>query len=168
MAHLKANTVNTYSFQLIRTRLDVFPEEVLTEEYCDTLEKVGSLIRSARTIWTGLGKSGYVAALLAATAATTGLAANYIHAEDLLHGEINTLRDNEVLVAISWSAKSEQIVEILANRFFTTVMITSALPGSTTPADYTIRCQPVSDVLLSGIPAESALETLAVGYRLIA
>lgn len=78
-----------------------------------TSEKVSLLLRERRSIWTGLGKSGYVARLLAATAATAGLAANYIHAEDLLHGEISTLRSDELLIAISWSAKSEQISEII-------------------------------------------------------
>jgi len=133
-----------------------------------TFESVGHLIRQARAIWTGLGKSGYVAALLAATAATAGLRANYIHAEDLLHGELNTLQADEILIAISWSSESEQIAELLENRLFTTVVITSATSKDFSIADYILSCQPVSNNLLSGIPAESVLETLAVGYRLIA
>lgn len=134
-----------------------------------TSEKVSLLLRERRSIWTGLGKSGYVARLLAATAATAGLAANYIHAEDLLHGEISTLRSDELLIAISWSAKSEQISEIIKRASFATTLITMASPAYLpSRPDYVITCQPVLDILLDGIPSESVLETLRVGYRLIA
>jgi D-arabinose 5-phosphate isomerase GutQ len=129
---------------------------------------LGYLLRHNRAIWTGLGKSGYTAALLAATAATAGLRANHIHAEDLLHGELSTLQKDDVLIAVSWSAKSGQITELLEGHSFTTVVITSAQPGDVKSADYTLTCRPVSDEILGGIPAESVLETLMVGYRLIA
>jgi arabinose-5-phosphate isomerase len=141
----------------------------LTEGPSCRCEVVSQLIRRKRSIWTGLGKSGYAAQLLAATAATAGLASNYIHAEDLLRGEISTLRADEVLLAISWSAKSEQIVEILTRTSFATVLITSARPCDiAVPPNYYIFCDHVKDELLNRIPAESILETLRVGYGLIA
>jgi D-arabinose 5-phosphate isomerase GutQ len=127
------------------------------------------LLKHHRSLWTGVGKSGYAARLLAATAATSGLVAAHVHAEDLLHGELSTLQESDVLVAISWSARSEQIGELIARAPSATALITSASsPRLSLTPDYVILCRPVSDVLLDGIPSESILETLQVGYGLIA
>ncbi|MBV9484836.1 MAG: SIS domain-containing protein [Frankiaceae bacterium] len=135
----------------------------------DTFEVVGSLMRERRSIWTGVGKSGYAAQLLAATGATAGLVANFIHAEDLLHGELSTLRPNDLLVAVTWSGRSEQIYDLLGRSVCPTVLVTSArhqeLPRV---ASHVVPCAYTVDELLSGIPCESVLETLRIGYELLA
>ena len=130
---------------------------------------MSDLLRERRSIWTGVGKSGHAAQLLAATGATAGLATNFIHAEDLLHGEMSTLRDNEALIALSWSGKSEQLRELFRNAAFATVLVTGVRPSqSDLPADHLVVCDFVMDKILDGIPAESVLEVLRVGYQLIA
>jgi arabinose-5-phosphate isomerase len=134
-----------------------------------SFEVVGNLIRDRRSIWTGVGKSGYAAQLLAATGATSGLATNFVHAEDLLHGELSTLRDDDALIVLSWSGKSGQLRELFRGAPFTTVLLTAAQPtemGIT--ADHFVVCDDVVDEILDGIPCESILEMLRVGYQLIA
>ena len=82
--------------------------------------------------------------------------------------KLKARHDDEILITISWRAKSEQIAELRDDSPFTTVLITNAPSNDLAAADYTLICRPVSDLLLGGIPAESVLETLTVGYQLIA
>lgn len=131
--------------------------------------KVSLLIRERNSLWTGVGKSGYAASLLAATAATCSLQARYVQAEDLLHGELSALREDAVLVAISWSGRSEQVREVITRAPSATVLLTSGDPASLDVSpDYVVAIETVADNILSGIPAESVLETLRAGYWLIA
>jgi D-arabinose 5-phosphate isomerase GutQ len=107
--------------------------------------------------------------LLAATAATCSLQARYVHSEDLLHGELSALREDGILIAISWSGQSEQIRELIARAPSITVLLTSNRAALLEVAPtYVIEAQPVADNILSGIPAESIMEMLRVGYSLIA
>lgn len=138
-------------------------------EETNQFEKVCLLIRERSSLWTGLGKSGYAAMLLAATAATCSLQARYVHSEDLLHGELSGLREEAVLIAVSWSGQSEQIREVIARAPSVTVLMTSNRASLLEVApDYGIEVSSVADSILSGIPAESIMELLRVGYSLIA
>lgn len=131
-------------------------------------EEVGRLVRECRSIWTAVGKSGYAARLLAATGATSGLPTNWIHAEDLLHGELSTLRDNDVLIAISWRGETVQIQELFEKATFTKILITAADTSEIASlVNHVVACEHVADELLSGIPCESILETLRVGYKIL-
>lgn len=138
-------------------------------EETNQFEKVCLLIRERSSLWTGLGKSGYAAMLLAATAATCSLQARYVHSEDLLHGELSGLREDAVLIAVSWSGQSEQIREVIARAPSVTVLMTSNRASLLEVApSYGIEVSPATDSILSGIPAESIMELLWVGYSLIA
>ncbi|HXC85087.1 MAG TPA: hypothetical protein VNV62_24845 [Trebonia sp.] len=132
-------------------------------------EKPELVVRECISVWTGVGKSGYAARLLAATAATCGLSARYVHAEDLLHGELSSLRAEDALIAVSWSGRSQSVVEVISRTDAATVLITGPRSGLL-PCfpDHLIECEPIADTLLTGVPAESVMETLRVGYSLIA
>jgi arabinose-5-phosphate isomerase len=60
-------------------------------------------------IVTGLGKSGLVGAKLAATLASTGTGAHFVHAADALHGDAGVVCDGDVLIAISNSGETEEV-----------------------------------------------------------
>lgn len=132
-------------------------------------EKPEMMVRDCISVWTGVGKSGHAARILAATAATCGLSARYVHAEDLLHGELSALRAQDVLIAVSWSGRSQSVVEVISRTDAATILITGSRSGLL-PCfpDHLIECKPISDALLTGVPAESVIETLRVGYSLIA
>ena len=63
------------------------------------------LIRNARgrVIVTGLGKSGHVARKIAATLASTGTPAFFVHAAEASHGDLGMITPDDVIVALSWS-----------------------------------------------------------------
>jgi arabinose-5-phosphate isomerase len=62
----------------------------------------------------GLGKSGHVAAKVAATLSSTGTPASYVHAGDALHGDSGVLRPGDALVAISNSGETAELCAFAA------------------------------------------------------
>ena len=66
-----------------------------------------------RVVVTGLGKSGLVGRKLAATLSSTGTPALFLHAADALHGDLGMLTAGDVLIAISSSGETEELVELI-------------------------------------------------------
>jgi arabinose-5-phosphate isomerase len=67
------------------------------------------LADSRISIVTGLGKSGLVAAKIAATLASTGTAAHFVHASDALHGDAGRLLPGDTLIALSYSGSTSEV-----------------------------------------------------------
>ena len=66
-----------------------------------------------RVIFTGLGKSGCVARKAAATFCSTGTPAIFLHPSDALHGDLGIVTRDDVLVAVSNSGETAEILELL-------------------------------------------------------
>ena len=66
-----------------------------------------------RVVVTGLGKSGLIGRKLAATFASTGTPSLFLHAAEALHGDLGMLSVGDVLVAISSSGETEELIELL-------------------------------------------------------
>ncbi len=64
-------------------------------------------------IVTGMGKSGHIANKIAATFASTGSPAFFVHSGEACHGDLGMITKNDVLIAISSSGNTEEIVTIL-------------------------------------------------------
>jgi arabinose-5-phosphate isomerase len=72
-------------------------------------------IRGARgrVIVTGMGKSGHVARKIAATLASTGTPAFFVHAADASHGDLGMIMSDDVMLALSWSGETEELKELI-------------------------------------------------------
>jgi arabinose-5-phosphate isomerase len=71
---------------------------------------IDAILRSdGRVIVTGLGKSGLVGAKIAATLTSTGTPASFVHAADALHGDSGTVREGDVVIAISNSGETAEV-----------------------------------------------------------
>ena len=68
------------------------------------------LDRSGALVVTGLGKSGLVGAKLAATLASTGTVSYFVHAADALHGDSGMVTPNDVVLALSNSGETSEVV----------------------------------------------------------
>src|SRR5882672_8347630 len=66
-----------------------------------------------RVIVTGIGKSGHIAQKLAATFASTGTPAFFVHPSEASHGDLGMITQADVIVAISWSGESAELGNIL-------------------------------------------------------
>lgn len=89
-------------------------EEAAKELGRDFVTAVEMVARAGGQVITlGVGKSGHVAAKMAAMFASTGTPASYLHAGDAVHGELGGLRKGDVAIAISHSGETPEIVALL-------------------------------------------------------
>src|SRR6266478_9016024 len=67
-----------------------------------------------RVVVTGMGKSGIIARKIAATLSSTGTPAHYLHPADAVHGDLGMLVKGDVVMALSYSGETEEILRLLA------------------------------------------------------
>lgn len=82
----------------------------------DALHQTVALINSSkgRVVVTGMGKSGHVARKIAATLASTGTAAHFMHPAEASHGDLGMIREEDVVLAISWSGEAPELSDTVA------------------------------------------------------
>lgn len=66
-----------------------------------------------RVIVTGVGKSGHIGRKIAATLASTGTPAYFVHAAEAAHGDLGMIAPDDVVIAISYSGASDEVLMIL-------------------------------------------------------
>ncbi|WP_031409474.1 SIS domain-containing protein [Thiomonas sp. FB-Cd] len=66
-----------------------------------------------RVVVSGMGKSGHIARKLAATLASTGTPAYFVHPAEASHGDLGMVTDTDVFIALSNSGESEELVRIV-------------------------------------------------------
>lgn len=98
--------------------------------------KILDLITNCRgkVIITGMGKPGHIAKKLAATFASLGTPSFYLHPGEAMHGDLGMVSFNDVVIVISYSGESDEIVRILPN----IKMIGATLVGITGNEDSTL------------------------------
>ena len=81
----------------------------------ENLTKALDLIENAkgRIILSGMGKSGHIAKKIAASLASTGTPSFFIHPAEASHGDLGMVTDDDVIIAISNSGESRELIDIL-------------------------------------------------------
>ena len=69
---------------------------------------------NGRVVVTGMGKSGIIAQKIAATLSSTGSAALFLHPAEAVHGDLGVLMAGDVVIALSASGETEEILRLLA------------------------------------------------------
>jgi arabinose-5-phosphate isomerase len=69
---------------------------------------------SGKVIVTGMGKSGHIAHKIAATLASTGTPAFYVHPGEACHGDIGMISKQDILLALSYSGETQEILTMLS------------------------------------------------------
>mgnify|MGYP000694541590 CR=1 FL=1 len=82
---------------------------------------------AGRLVVTGMGKSGHIARKIAATLASTGTPAFYVHPGEAAHGDLGMITSQDVVLALSNSGESDEIIALQ-------VLVTTALPIISTSA----------------------------------
>lgn len=82
----------------------------------DQLSKAVQLIheRPGRVIVTGMGKSGHIGQKLAATLASTGTPAFFVHPSEASHGDLGMITREDAIIAMSWSGETVELGNILS------------------------------------------------------
>src|SRR3954468_3388588 len=93
------------------------------------------LMRSARgrVIVTGMGKSGHIGRRIAATFASTGTPAFFVHPSEASHGDLGMVTADDVIMALSWSGETVELKDLTdySRRFRIALIAITAHPGST-------------------------------------
>lgn len=86
-----------------------------------------------RVVWTGMGKSGIICRKLAATMASTGTPALFLHPAEAIHGDLGMVTEQDLVIALSNSGETEEIVRLveLLKRLAVKLIGISSNPQST-------------------------------------
>jgi len=121
-------------------------------------ERAVALLRrcTGRVIVTGMGKSGLIGRKIAATLASTGTPAYFLHPAEGVHGDLGMVARGDVVVALSNSGETDEVLAILPvlKRLGVPIVLLTGNPGSALAR----QCEVVLDV---GVPEEACPMNLA-------
>jgi arabinose-5-phosphate isomerase len=126
---------------------------------------------NGRLIVTGVGKSGLIGAKIAATLASTGTPASFVHAADANHGDLGMITPQDAILVLSWSGETTELNAILAyaKRFDIPVIALTSGAQSTLglAADICLALPKAEEACPHGLaPTTSTLLQLAIGDAL--
>jgi arabinose-5-phosphate isomerase len=120
---------------------------------------------------TGMGKSGHVARKIAATLASTGTPAYFVHPGEASHGDLGVISRDDVIIALSWSGETVELKNLIdyAKRFHVALIALTARSDSTLAraADVALILPAAREACSLGLaPTTSTLMQLALGDAL--
>ncbi len=161
------------TLRLERAGISALEQAVLDGELGDAFDAAVACISRAagRTIVTGMGKSGHVGRKIAATMASTGAPAYFVHPGEASHGDLGMIRQEDVILALSWSGETAELADIItyARRFsIPLIAITSSRESALgRQADVCLRLPKSEEACPNGLaPTTSTTMQLAMGDAL--
>lgn len=126
---------------------------------------------NGRVILTGIGKSGHVAQKVAATFASTGTPAFFVHPSEASHGDLGMITKSDIIVAFSWSGETVELKPIITySRRFTVPLIAITSQANSAlgnQADVVLKLPRVTEACPHGLaPTTSTTIQLALGDSL--
>lgn len=85
--------------------------ERLDDEFVRAVDLV--LAMKGRLVVTGMGKSGHIGSKIAATLASTGTPAFFVHPAEAAHGDLGMILEGDVVLALSYSGESDEVINVL-------------------------------------------------------
>jgi arabinose-5-phosphate isomerase len=126
---------------------------------------------AGRVVCTGMGKSGHVARKIAATLASTGTPAFFVHPGEAGHGDLGMVTDADVVLALSYSGESDELLQLLPvlKRQGNALVSMTGRPGSTLARASAVHLDvsvPAEACPLDLAPTSSTTASLAMGDAL--
>jgi arabinose-5-phosphate isomerase len=124
-----------------------------------------------RVILTGMGKSGIICRKIAATLASTGTPAFFLHPAEAIHGDLGVVQSDDVVVALSYSGETDEILRLLEaiRRLGARLIVITGAPASmlAQAADVALDCSVTEEACpLNLAPTASTTAALALGDAL--
>jgi arabinose-5-phosphate isomerase len=172
------HTLTSSNFDLIETarrvlRIEAAALEQMASELPDDFSAVVDAIlqTTGRVIVSGVGKSGHIGNKIAATLASTGTPASFVHATEASHGDLGMVTAADFCLLISNSGETAELRDIVAHtrRFSIPMAAISSKPDSTLmrAADYKLGLPNAPEACHIGMaPTTSTTLTLALGDAL--
>ncbi|MGU3359331.1 SIS domain-containing protein [Methylobacterium sp. M6A4_1b] len=135
-------------------------------------DAVSRIVRAkGRAILTGMGKSGHIGRKIAATLASTGTPALYVHPAEASHGDLGMIQPEDVVVALSWSGETTELADIIGYaRRYRVGLVAITSNGSSTlgrEADICLTLPKAREACPNGLaPTTSTAMQLALGDAL--
>lgn len=133
------------------------------ENACKLLQQI-----NGRVIVAGVGKSGHIGGKLAATLASTGTPAFFVHAAEANHGDLGMIARDDAIIALSWSGETTELKGIItyASRFSIPLIAITRDRNSTLGKEATICLEipKVAEACPNGLaPTTSTIMQMAIG-----
>ncbi|MDP2391444.1 MAG: KpsF/GutQ family sugar-phosphate isomerase, partial [Acidobacteriota bacterium] len=145
----------------------------LVDRLDERFARAVTLVRDCRgrVIVTGMGKSGIICRKIAATLASTGTPAFFLHPAEAVHGDLGVIQADDVVIAMSYSGETEELTRVLetlkrigAPLIAVTGDITSTLAQA---ADVALDCRVSEEACpMNLVPTASTTAALAMGDAL--
>ena len=121
------------AIRTINSEIDAL-EELKNSIDANSLTKALDVMQNAkgRIIVTGMGKSGHIAKKISASLASTGTPSFFVHPAEASHGDLGMITEEDVVIAISNSGESRELIDILnyCKRFGITIIAITKNPES--------------------------------------
>ena len=111
---MQESTIRQKAVETLKLEADAVAR--LTDRVDDDFEAAAEAILACkgRVVVTGMGKSGHVGRKIAATLASTGTPAFFMHPAEAFHGDLGMVTADDIVIAISNSGESNEVVNILS------------------------------------------------------
>jgi arabinose-5-phosphate isomerase len=128
LSALRTTRIEMDALQAFSDALRMAP---LRDSFLETVDVLANL--SGRLIVTGMGKSGLVGRKIAATMASTGTPAMFLHSSEASHGDLGMISMGDIVMALSWSGETTELGAIIAycRRFGVKLIVATSNAEST-------------------------------------
>jgi len=140
--------------------------EHIDENFVKALDLISSV--KGRVIITGMGKSGHIGKKIAASLASTGTPSFFVHPAEAAHGDLGMITTDDVIIAISNSGESRELVDVLnyCKRYGIKIISMTKNPDSTLAqaSDILLQLPALGEACPLGLaPTNSTTATLVMG-----
>lgn len=144
-------------------------EGPLAEPFAEAVSVLARL--NGRAIITGVGKSGHIGKKIAATLASTGTPAYFVHPAEAIHGDLGMITKDDAIVAISWSGETAELKGIVGYSRRFSIPLVAITAGETSAlarqSDVVLLLPRSPEACPHGLaPTTSTLLQLAIGDAL--
>lgn len=142
----------------------------LSLSFSEAVEAILSIEEKGRVVTVGMGKSGYIAQKIAASLASTGTAAFYVHPGEASHGDLGMITKHDIVIMFSASGETKELLDVISyckNLSIKTVAVTMKQESMLARNSELLLLMPsISEASELSAPTTSALMMLALGDAL--
>ncbi len=109
MESILKSAINTFD---VESKAIAGLSDKLTDDFIKVVELINSK-KESHVILTGMGKSGLIGKKIASTMSSTGTPSFFLHPAEAIHGDVGMLTDQDVLIAISYSGETEELIRLI-------------------------------------------------------
>jgi arabinose-5-phosphate isomerase len=112
---MKFTEIHTHIKHVLKEEAEAIRNIPVSDAYSEVTDLIYERVhrKGGKIIASGMGKAGHVANHMATTLSSTGTPALFIHPSEAQHGDLGVIRQNDVLVVLSNSGKTREILELL-------------------------------------------------------